>query len=210
MNIAVFSSHEGTTLQAILDACHSGRLPARVAMVISNNADSGALRRARVAGVPHRHLSSVTHSAPDALDRAIYESVADAEADVIVLAGYLKKLGPVTLGGYGGRIFNTHPALLPRHGGQGMYGVNVHRAVLAAGESESGATLHLVDGEYDTGPIVSQRRVEVLSSDTPESLAARVQACERGLVVAFLEDVARGRIWLPFRTFRPAVRYDLL
>jgi phosphoribosylglycinamide formyltransferase-1 len=144
------------------------------------------------------------------LDREIRESVANVDADVVLLAGYLKKLGPATLAGYSGRIFNTHPALLPRHGGQGMYGGNVHRAVLAARESESGATLHLVDGEYDTGPIVSQRRVEVLPDDTPESLAARVQACERVLVVEFLDDVARGRIWLPFRKVRPSVRYDLL
>ena len=118
--------------------------------------------------------------------------------DVIFLAGYMKKLGPLTLGRYAGRVFNTHPALLPKYGGQGMYGMNVHRAVLATGEVESGATVHLVEGGYDTGPVVAQRRVGVHPGDTPETLAERVQDCERRLVVGFLSDIARGKITLPY------------
>ena len=203
MNIAVFASHEGTTLQAILDACGGRVLDARVAIVVSNNADSGALRRARAAGVAHAHLSGKTHSDADALDRAILSTIDAVGADVIFLAGYMKRLGPLTLGRYAGRVFNTHPALLPKYGGKGMYGMNVHRAVLAAGDLESGATVHLVDGEYDTGPIVAQRRVDVLPGDTPETLAERVQACERRLVVDFLGDIAHGKIALPFREARP-------
>ena len=203
MNIAVFASHEGTTLQAILDACAGGVLDARVAIVVSNNVDSGAIRRARAAGIGHAHLSGKTHSAADALDRAILSAIEPVAADVIFLAGYMKQLGPSMLGRYAGRIFNTHPALLPKHGGKGMYGMNVHRAVLAAGEVESGATVHLVDGGYDTGPIVAQRRVDVLPGDTPETLAERVQSCERGLVVDFLGDIAHGKIALPFREARP-------
>jgi phosphoribosylglycinamide formyltransferase-1 len=203
MNIAVFASHEGTTLQAIVDACEGGMLDARVAIVVSNNADSGAIRRASDAGVAHAHLSGKTHSDAEALDRALLSAIEAVAADVIFLAGYMKKLGPLTLGRYAGRIFNTHPALLPKYGGKGMYGMNVHRAVLAAGEVESGATVHLVDGGYDTGPIVAQRRVDVLPGDTPETLAERVQACERGLVVDFLGDIAYGKIALPFREARP-------
>jgi phosphoribosylglycinamide formyltransferase-1 len=193
MIVAVFASHEGTTLQAILDACGRGVLDARVGIVVSNNADSGAIRRARAAGIAHVHLSGKTHPDAEALDRAILGAIEGAAADVIFLAGYMKKLGPLTLGQYAGRVFNTHPALLPRYGGKGMYGMNVHRAVLAAGEVESGATVHLVDGGYDTGPIVAQRRVAVLPGDTPETLAERVQACERGLVVAFLGDIVQGK-----------------
>ena len=204
MNIAVFASHEGTTLQAILEDCGGGVLDARVAIVVSNNADSGALRRAREAGVAHAHLSGKTHSDAKALDRAILSTIDAVGADVIFLAGYMKKLGPLTLGRYAGRVFNTHPALLPKHGGKGMYGMNVHRAVLAAGDLESGATVHLVDGEYDTGSIVAQRRVDVLPGDTPETLAERVQACERRLVVEFLGDIVRGKIALPFVALRPA------
>jgi phosphoribosylglycinamide formyltransferase-1 len=203
MNIAVFASHEGTTLQAILDVCEGGMLDARVAIVVSNNADSGAIRRARAADIAHVHLSGKIHSDAEALDRAILSTIDAVGADVIFLAGYMKKLGPLTLGRYAGRVFNTHPALLPKHGGKGMYGMNVHRAVLAAGEVESGATVHLVDGEYDTGSIVAQRRVDVLPGDTPETLAERVQACERRLVVEFLNDIVHGKITLPFRETRP-------
>ena len=202
MNIAVLASHEGTTLQAILDACSGGALHAQVGIAISNNADSGALRRASAAGVVHARLSGRTHSAPEALDRAILGAIEAVAADVILLAGYLKKLGPLTLGRNAGRVFNTHPALLPKYGGKGMYGIHVHRAVLAAGEVESGATLHLVDGGYDTGPIVAQRRVDVLAGDTPETLAERVQACERGLVVTFFADIVHGKIVLPFQETR--------
>jgi phosphoribosylglycinamide formyltransferase-1 len=191
-------------LQAILDACRSGGLDARVAIVVSNNADSGAIRRARAAGVAHAHLSGKTYSDAEALDRAILDAIEAAAADVIFLAGYMKKLGPLTLGRYAGRIFNTHPALLPKYGGKGMYGIHVHRAVLAAGDVESGATVHLVDGGYDTGPIVAQRRVAVLPGDTPETLAERVQTCERGLVVDFLGNIVHGKIALPLREARRA------
>jgi phosphoribosylglycinamide formyltransferase-1 len=199
MNIAVIASHEGTTLQAILDACKGSELDARVGIVISNNADSGAIRRARAAGVAHAHLSGRTHSDPEALDHAILSTIEAVAADAILLARYIKKLGPLTLGRYAGRVFNTHPALLPKYGGKGMYGIHVHRAVLAAGEVESGATVHLVDGGCNTGTIVVQRRVDVLPGDTPETLAGRVQACERGLVVALFDDIVHGRITLPFR-----------
>jgi len=205
MNIAVLASHEGTTLQAILDACAGGALDVRVGIVLSNNVDSGAIRRARAAGVAHAHLSGRTHADPEALDRAILAAIEAVAADVILLAGYMKRLGPLTLGRYAGRVFNTHPALLPKHGGQGMYGIHVHRALLAAGEVESGATVHLVDGGYDTGPIVAQRRVDVFPGDTPESLAERVQACERGLLVAFINDIVHGRIALPFQEIRSGV-----
>lgn len=187
MNISVLASHEGTTLQAILEACDSGECPARVALVISNNAGSGALRRARAAGVAWRHLSGATHPDPAALDQAICDAIAEAQTDVVMLAGYMKKLGPLTLRAYAGRILNTHPALLPKFGGPGMYGMHVHRAVLAAGERIAGASVHLVDGEYDTGPVLAQCAVPVLDGDTPEILAERVQASERRLVVEVLK-----------------------
>lgn len=199
MNIAVLASHAGTTLQAVLDACASGALPARVGLVISNNPESGALQRARMAGVPCRHLSGKTHPDPEALDQAIRDNLQAAEADLVMLAGYMKKLGALTLEAYAGRILNTHPALLPKFGGPGMFGQHVHRAVLAAGEAESGASVHLVAGDYDTGPVIAQCRVPVLADDTPESLAERVQASERQLVVEVLSSIARGEWTLPLR-----------
>jgi len=193
VNIAVLASHEGTTLQAVLDACAAGRIPARVVLVISNNSDSGALRRARAAGVTALHLSGATHPEAPTLDRAIRDALRESRADLVLLAGYMKRLGPVTLESFHGRILNTHPALLPKFGGQGMYGMHVHQAVLAAGERTSGATLHFVDTNYDSGPVLAQVTVQVAPEDTPATLAARVQEAERALLVQTLNDIASGR-----------------
>jgi phosphoribosylglycinamide formyltransferase 1 len=204
MNIAVMASGEGTTLQAVLDACASGRLPARVGVVISNNAAAGALRRARDAGVPARHLSAATLGSGAALDKALLATLTEFDTDLVLLAGYLKRLGPLTLAGFAGRIINTHPALLPEFGGQGMYGAKVHRAVLAAGRPVSGATVHWVDENYDTGEVIAQVRVPVEPSDSAQSLAARVQAAERELVVGVLATAAAGRLEPP-RPARPGV-----
>ena len=194
MKLGILASHEGTTLQAVLDAVADGRLPARVAVVVSNNRESGALRRARAAGVPAVHLSSVTHPDPDELDRAIVRTLTDAGADAVLLAGYMKKLGPSVLRAYDGRIVNTHPALLPKFGGKGMYGDRVHEAVLAASEPETGVSVHLVDAEYDTGPVLAQCRVPVLPGDSVATLAARVQAREREFLVDVLAKIAAGEL----------------
>lgn len=196
MRIGALASHEGTTLQAVLDATTSGRLPATVAVVISNNSASGALRRARAAGVEAVQLSSVTHPDPAALDAAILATLRDAGADVVLLAGYMKKLGPAVLAAYKGRILNTHPALLPKFGGQGMYGNNVHAAVLAAGERETGVSIHLVDADYDTGAVLAQCRVPVEAGDDVAARATRVQAREREFLIETLARIATGALVL--------------
>jgi phosphoribosylglycinamide formyltransferase 1 len=196
LRIGVLASHEGTTLQAILDACAEGEITGRVVVVISNNSDSGALRRARAAGAEAVHLSSKTHPEPGALDAAVSHALAQNQVDVVMLAGYMKKLAPALLEHYRGRILNTHPALLPKFGGHGMYGMRVHEAVLAAGETESGPSVHLVDAEYDTGRVLAQAQVPVEAGDTPETLAARVQERERRLVVAVLGQIAQGEFAL--------------
>jgi phosphoribosylglycinamide formyltransferase-1 len=190
LTIGVLASHEGTTLQCVLDACQSGRIQGRVGIVISNNGSSGALRRARAAGIPARHLSSVTHPEPADLDGAIAHALVTSQADVVFLAGYLKRLGPATLAAFRGRVLNTHPALLPKFGGHGMFGDRVYEAVLESGDEESGASVHLVDHEYDTGRVVWQARVPVEPKDCVESLKARVQACEREIVVQALAAIA--------------------
>lgn len=195
MNLAIFASHFGSTLQAILDAYSSGVLSAIPRVVISNNSDSEALARARRAGISARHMSVKTH--PQGLDAAIVESLREHDVDVVVLAGYMKKLGPEVIRAYAGRILNTHPALLPKYGGQGMYGDRVHEAVLAAGEQESGVTIHWVDRDYDTGPPLAQRRVRVYPSDDVPALASRVQKVEKELLVETLDQLARGTIPLP-------------
>jgi phosphoribosylglycinamide formyltransferase-1 len=197
MNIAVLASGEGTTLQAVLDACGSGRLPARVGVVISNNGAAGALRRAHGAGVPTRHLSVPRAGGPLALDQALRDTLLEFGTDLVLLAGYMKRLGPLTLAAFAGRIINTHPALLPQFGGQGMFGLNVHRAVLAAGRRTSGASVHWVDENYDTGAVIAQVQVPVHSGDSADSLALRVQAAERELVIQVLAAAAAGRLKPP-------------
>jgi phosphoribosylglycinamide formyltransferase-1 len=186
----VLASHEGTTLQAVIDACRGEAYPWEVALVISNNAEAGALRRAEAAGIPARHLSSRTHGSAAALDRAIRDALLEHRVDLVLLAGYMKRLGPATLGAFPDRVVNTHPALLPKFGGRGMFGLDVHRAVLAAGERTTGVTVHVVDGEYDTGPVIAQAHVPVEAGDTPERLAARVQAREREFLVGVLATIA--------------------
>ncbi len=193
LSIGVLASHEGSLLQEILDACGDARLCARISVVISNNSDSGALRRARDAGVPTAHLSSATHAEPDALDRAIADTLARANVDLVVLVGYMKRLGPITLGRFANRMINTHPSLLPKYGGSGFYGRRVHDAVIANGDSESGATVHWVAGDYDTGPVVAQRRVSVAEGETPETLEHKVKAVERQLLIDTLCSLADRR-----------------
>ncbi len=193
MRIAAMASHGGSILQAVLDACTSGKLAAQVVLVISNNSDSQALARAEAVGVKTLHLSSRTHPDPAALDRAITDALQQANADWLLLAGYMKKLGPVTLKAFRNRILNIHPALLPKFGGQGYYGRRVHEAVLAAGERESGATVHLVDEFYDSGPILAQVRVPIRDHETVDSLEERVKTAERKLLVTTLIQLAERR-----------------
>jgi phosphoribosylglycinamide formyltransferase-1 len=197
MNIGFLASHGGSNMQAIIDACKSGKLQATPAVVISNNSTSGAIERAKTEGVPYYYLSGKTNPEPGELDDAILDAFLRHGVDVIVLAGYMKKLGPKTLSHFRGRILNIHPALLPKFGGEGMYGIHVHEAVIAAGEKESGVTIHFVDEQYDTGAILAQTRVPVRPDDTPETLAARVLEQEHILYAETLQRIVTGEIPLP-------------
>ena len=196
LRLGFLASHGGSNVQAILDACREGRLEAEPCVVISNNSDAPVLDRAMAARVPAFHLSAHVHPDPARLDEAILATLEKHRVNLIVLAGYMKKLGPQTLARYRGRVLNMHPALLPKFGGRGMYGHHVHEAVLAAGEKESGATVHLADTEYDTGRILAQRKVPVRADDTSESLAARVLEVEHQLYAETLQRIARGEIKL--------------
>ncbi len=184
MNLAVLASHEGTTLQALLDACVNNELAAQVSLVISNNSGCGALRRANQAGVTALHISTKTHGDENGADSAMCAALCDAEIDWVLLLGYMKKLGGQTLQTFSGRILNTHPSLLPKFGGKGFFGRKVHEAVIAAGESRSGATLHYVDAEYDKGPILAQTHVQVSPGDNAEALEERVKLAEQQLLVS--------------------------
>ena len=181
-------------MQAIIDACRDGRLSGDARVVVGNNSRSGALTRARKAGIACYHLSSHTHPDVAALDGAICDALQHHEVQVVCLAGYMKLLGPRTLATFRGHILNIHPGLLPRHGGLGFYGQRVHEAVLAAGDTESGATVHVVDEVYDNGPVLTQARVPVEPGDTPDSLAARVLQQEHRLFPETLQQIATGAI----------------
>jgi phosphoribosylglycinamide formyltransferase-1 len=169
-------------MAAIIRACQSGELPASVDVVIAPKEDIGAVETARSLGVP------VAIVPPEDEDYAEELPAALKGCDVVCLAGYLRLLPETVLRAFPGRILNVHPALLPKFGGKGMYGMKVHEAVLEAGEKESGATIHLVDGHYDEGDILLQRRCPVLPDDTPETLAARVLVEEHK---AYVEAIRR-------------------
>jgi phosphoribosylglycinamide formyltransferase 1 len=183
-------------MQAVIDACQAGRIKATPSVVISNNRDAEALARAERAGIPRYHLSGKTHPDPDRLDAEILATLERHNVDLVLLAGYMRKLGARTLARYRGRVINIHPALLPKYGGHGMYGERVHEAVLAARERETGVTIHVVDEEYDHGAIVAQCRVPVLPDDTVASLAARVLECEHEFLVETLAKIADGTLTL--------------
>ncbi|MEK7381925.1 MAG: phosphoribosylglycinamide formyltransferase, partial [Elusimicrobiota bacterium] len=176
--IAVFASGEGTNLQALIDACADGRVRGEVALVVSNKEDSGALRRARRAGIEVLFVPSAAYPTPEEYNAFVALECKKRDIGLICLAGFLMKLKAPLLKAFPGRILNIHPSLLPAFGGQGMYGRKVHEGVLAAGVKVSGATVHIVDEEYDHGPIVLQAPVPVLAGDTPETLAARVRSQE--------------------------------
>jgi len=196
LQLGFLASHGGSNMQAIIDACKAGRLDAEPRVAISNNSDSRALQRARNEGIPCYHISALIH--PGSLeDEEILRVLRRHGVDTVILAGYMKRLGPMTLAAYRGRILNIHPALLPKFGGEGMYGKRVHTAVLAAGEQVTGATVHIVDEEYDAGPIVNQVQVPVLEGDTVDSLAERVLGHEHALYVETLRKICDGTIVLP-------------
>jgi phosphoribosylglycinamide formyltransferase-1 len=187
MHVAVAVSGRGSNLEALLRALGPDA-PAQVVLVLSNRADAPALERAAAGGIPcvtlHDHAASGEWVA--ALERHAVE--------LLVLAGYLKLVPSEVIARYRGRIINIHPALLPKFGGQGMYGRRVHEAVLASGASESGATVHLVDEVYDRGAILGQARVPVLPGDDADRLAARVLEVEHRLLpAAVLAAAAAGR-----------------
>ncbi|HEX6037443.1 phosphoribosylglycinamide formyltransferase [Longimicrobium sp.] len=190
--VAVLASGGGTNLQALIDRFNSGGSDAaRVELVIGSRAGIGALERAERAGIPARVLDGRAMGA-DAFRDALADALAEHRIDLVVLAGWLQLVPAEVVARYHGRMLNVHPALLPAFGGRGMYGMNVHRAVIASGARVSGATAHLVDERYDEGAIVAQWPVPVLPGDTPEMLAARVLAVEHRILPLAVEAIVRG------------------
>ncbi len=197
MNIAFLASHGGSNMQAIIDTVKQGRLNANLVAVICNNSGSKAIKRAELENIPSYHVSDLTHRSPDEADAAIVEILKKSGTDLVVLAGYMKKIGDQTLKAYQGRILNIHPALLPKFGGKGMYGKRVHEAVLKSKDPVTGVTIHLIDEKYDNGPILAQEEVAVLENDTADSLAARVLEKEHTLYAETIAKIISKKIQLP-------------
>lgn len=190
MNLAVFLSGTGTNFIAIAEAIKAGRIPAKISLVASNKPDAPGLKTAADMGFYTAVFQRQDY--PDGASFAAFMLGVLREWDVhlIALAGYLRKIPPGVIRAYRDRIVNIHPALLPDFGGKGMFGMNIHKAVLESGAKESGVSIHIVDDEYDRGRIIAQRRVPVMKDDTPESLAARVLKVEHQLYPEVIGELA--------------------
>ncbi len=195
ISLGFLASNNGSSLRAIVAAIEAGTLAARARLVVSNNRAAPALAFALERGIPALCIPTIPD--PAAADAVLAEALIGAGVEWVVLSGYLRKLGPRTLGAYPGRILNIHPSLLPRHGGPGMYGRRVHQAVLASGDARTGASVHLVDDLYDHGPVIARAELPVGPGDTAETLERRVMAAEPPLFLETLKRIADGVLTLP-------------
>ena len=191
--IAVCASGEGTNFEALVTASREGRLHADIVGLITNRSTAGVLERATRLKIPTRVLTPKGYADRAEWDRAMVAQLDRWQAEWVVLAGFLTLIGPQVLARFPGHIVNSHPALLPKFGGEGMYGDHVHTAVLNAGEAESGVTIHKIDAIYDQGAIVAQERVPVLPGDDLESLRERVKALEISMYPRVLNDLVKRR-----------------
>ena len=188
-HLVVFASGNGSTLQAIIDSIHNHELEAKIDLVVSDNPKAYALERAKASNIKTYIIQNKNFAQRDLeLSNVLSKYV----IDLIVLAGYLKMIGPNLLEKY--TMINTHPSLLPKYGGKGMHGMHVHEAVIEAHEKYSGATIHFVNEEYDKGNIISQTQVEVLPNDTAETLSQKIQAAEKIQLIQVLNRFVHGDV----------------
>jgi len=189
IRLAVFCSGTGSNFKSLYKAIADRPLGAEIVLCLSNRSQCGAMEFARENGIAALHLSEKQFATYAEFVEAMLAALGRYRVEAIALAGYMRKVPQAVVSAYRDRMLNIHPALLPKFGGEGMYGIHVHTAVLAAGDTESGATVHLVSEEYDKGRIVLQERVPVLAGDTPETLAGRVLECEHRIYPAALEKL---------------------
>ena len=187
--IAVFSSGEGSTLTKIHEACQRGNLPAEILLIISNKAHSGAIERAKRHGIDSYLFDTGNNEDTIKTESDLVGLLKQSKIDWILLLGYTKKIGSELLAAFNNRIINTHPSLLPKYGGKGFYGRKIHEAVLASGDILTGATVHLVNEEYDSGEILSQIAVPVLPKDSATTLEARVKKTEKAHLIKVLNEL---------------------
>lgn len=202
MNLAVFASGGGTNFQSILEAAASDRLPARIRLLVSDRPGAGALDRAERANVPRAVIDPNPDAASEPYAERLLATLDAHGVDFLALAGFLRKIPPPVVERFRGRLVNIHPALLPAFGGKGMYGRRVHESVLEYGCRWSGVTVHLVDEEYDQGPVVQQVPVPVRPGDTTDELADRVLTVEHRLYPETLRLFAQEKIRIDGRSIR--------
>jgi phosphoribosylglycinamide formyltransferase-1 len=195
LSLGFLASNNGSAMRAIVDAIERAELRARPALVVSNRRDSPALAFAREKAIDNAWIP--TKDDPELADRRLLEALTHAGVDLVILSGYLRKLGSATLAAFDGRMLNVHPALLPKFGGHGMYGTRVHEAVLASGETHTGATIHLVDGEYDHGRIIAQSRIAIAPGDCVPEIQANVMKAENVLFIETVKRIAEGELKIP-------------
>jgi phosphoribosylglycinamide formyltransferase-1 len=191
LRLGFLASHNGTNVRAIIEAVHSGLLPQIIpAVIISNNQDASILTYAQAQVVPQYCINTCTAGEGN-VDAHIAQVLQEHQANLVILSGYMKPIGPVTLQAFPNKIMNVHPALLPKYGGKGMYGDKVHQTVLDNQDPFTGATLHWVNEQYDEGQIIKQSRVKVEVEDSVETLRKRVQAAETQLFLEVLDEMSK-------------------
>jgi phosphoribosylglycinamide formyltransferase 1 len=194
LRIAFLASRNGTGLRVLLEARERGQIDFVPALVVASSARASVRDVAQEKAIPCEVLSFFD----EASDEALLRLLSQGQVDVILLVGFLKKIGSKVLAEYRGRIFNIHPSLLPMFGGSGMYGMKVHESVIVSGEKRTGATIHVVSEEYDEGPCVLQRSLEVYTDDDPSSLQRRVASLEAELLIELVHGLSHGALPLPF------------
>jgi formyltetrahydrofolate-dependent phosphoribosylglycinamide formyltransferase len=196
IGVLVGAKGRGSNLMAILNAITAGAVSGQVTVVIGSLKGAPALDAASSAGVETVVVGTANRT-DDEYGAVLLRAITKRDVDLIVLAGYMRRLPDALTTAFAGRIINIHPSLLPAFGGHGMYGRKVHEAVREAGVTESGCTVHVVDNEYDHGPVVAQRRVDVLADDSVDDIATRVLGAEHSLLVDVLADICSGKRSLP-------------
>lgn len=195
LKLGFLASGNGSSAEAIVEAIAAGVIAAEPRLLVSNKRNAPAFAWAADCGVPTLAIPTLADAA--AADVALADAMQSHGVELIVMSGYLRRLGPATLERYAGRIVNIHPGPLPAFGGEGMYGARVHQAVIAAGLTESAIVIHVVDGEYDHGPELARQVVPILADDTPRALEDRIKALEPAFFVQTLQRIAAGELVLP-------------
>ncbi len=190
----ILASGQGSLFLNIVQACKAGHLKAEVIGLVSDNKNALVFKKAQVEKVAIKILDPKNFISFSKWDKALYEYLKEKKPDLILLTGFIKKIGREVLFNFKNRILNIHPSLLPRHGGKGMYGIHVHRAVIASGDKKTGISVHLVSEEYDKGLLLAQKEIPVFVEDTAESLQKRVKQEEQTFYVSVLKKIIKGEI----------------